>query len=129
MTPHDAQLLALEAATRRRFLCDSGVSLGGVALAALLGGSTRASASGGLAEDAKPQLHFAPRAKSVIFIHLAGAPPQHDLFDLKPALDRYNGQACPDEYLKGEKFARQILSSSQCFSTRMGEKLKRKSSI
>ncbi len=105
MTPHDAQLLALEAATRRRFLCDSGVSLGGVALAALLGGSTRASASGGLAEDAKPQLHFAPRAKSVIFIHLAGAPPQHDLFDLKPALDRYNGQACPDEYLKGEKFA------------------------
>ncbi|MSR40391.1 MAG: DUF1501 domain-containing protein [Phycisphaerales bacterium] len=106
MPNHDAQLLHLEAATRRRFLCDAGLSLGGVALASLLGNTASADASGAttLAHD-KPKLHFAPRAKSVIFIHLAGAPPQHDLFDLKPALDRYNGQPCPEEFLKGEKFA------------------------
>ncbi len=105
MPPIDAQLHALEAATRRRFLCDSGISLGGVALAALLGAPRSVAARDGAATLFAPRLNFAPRAKSVIFIHLAGAPPQHDLFDQKLALKRFDGQPCPDEFLKGEKFA------------------------
>jgi hypothetical protein len=36
---------------------------------------------------------------------MAGAPSQLDLFDYKPALKRYNGQKCPEDLIKGERFA------------------------
>lgn len=46
-----------------------------------------------------------PRAKSVIYIHLSGAPSQHDLFEYKPALQSRHLQPCPSELLKGQRFA------------------------
>jgi len=46
-----------------------------------------------------------PRAKSVIYLHMAGSPSQLDLFDHKPALTRLDGSACPEEYLAGKRFA------------------------
>src|SRR6185503_12914973 len=49
--------------------------------------------------------HFAPRAKSVIYLHMIGAPSQLDLFDYKPALVRHDGQVCPEEMLRGRRFA------------------------
>jgi hypothetical protein len=49
--------------------------------------------------------HFRPRAKNVIFLFMAGAPSQVDLFDPKPTLVKYNGQDCPAELTKGERFA------------------------
>src|SRR5262249_32493663 len=49
--------------------------------------------------------HFAPRAKRVIYLHMSGGPPQQDLFDEKPALVKHHMQPCPDELLKGQKFA------------------------
>jgi len=48
---------------------------------------------------------FAPKAKRVIYLHMSGSPPQHDLFDFKPKLIEMNGQPCPDSFLKGERFA------------------------
>ena len=48
---------------------------------------------------------FAPKAKAVIYLHMSGAPPQHDLFDYKPKLDELNGKPCPEEFIKGERFA------------------------
>ena len=48
---------------------------------------------------------FAPKAKRVIYLHMSGSPPQHDLFDYKPKLVEMNGQPCPDSFLKGERFA------------------------
>jgi hypothetical protein len=48
---------------------------------------------------------FAPRAKRVIYLHMSGSPPQHDLFDYKPLLAELNGKPCPDSFLKGERFA------------------------
>ena len=45
------------------------------------------------------------RAKNIIYLHMSGAPPQHDLFDWKPKLDECNMQPCPDELLKGQTFA------------------------
>ncbi len=39
--------------------------------------------------------HFPARAKSVIYIHLVGAPSQLDLFDPKPVLIENNGKPCP----------------------------------
>ncbi len=49
--------------------------------------------------------HFPGRAKSVIYVHFEGSPSQHDLFDPKPALVKHDGQPCPEEYLKNERFA------------------------
>ena len=36
---------------------------------------------------------------------MAGAPSQLDLFDPKPALTKHDGQAVPEEFVKGERFA------------------------
>ena len=52
-----------------------------------------------------PAAHFAPKAKSVIYLFMAGAPSQVDLFDEKPKLRQYDGQAIPEEFVKGERFA------------------------
>jgi len=49
--------------------------------------------------------HFAPTAKRIVYIHLAGSPPQHDLLDYKPRLNELNGQKCPDSLLEKERFA------------------------
>ncbi len=47
----------------------------------------------------------APKATQVIFLFMAGAPSQLDLFDDKPALRKYDGQDVPAEIVKGERFA------------------------
>ncbi len=50
-------------------------------------------------------LHYAPRAKSVIWLHMAGGPSQLDLFTPKPTLARLDGTAAPAELLAGRRFA------------------------
>lgn len=45
------------------------------------------------------------KAKSVIYLHMAGSPSQIDLFEHKPALTKFHGQDCPKEYLEGKRFA------------------------
>ncbi|MBT8036303.1 MAG: DUF1501 domain-containing protein [Verrucomicrobiae bacterium] len=53
-----------------------------------------------------PQLsHIAPKAKRVIFLHMAGAPSQLELFDFKPELKKLDGKPTPMEYLEGQRFA------------------------
>jgi len=49
--------------------------------------------------------HFAPRAKNVIFLFMAGGPSQLELFDYKPVLQQYNDQPIPDSYMEGRRFA------------------------
>jgi len=46
-----------------------------------------------------------PRAKRVIYMHMEGSPPQHELFDWKPELVRHDRQPCPAEFLQKERFA------------------------
>ena len=41
----------------------------------------------------------------MIFVHLVGAPSHLDLFEHKPALNKYDGELCPKEYLEGQRFA------------------------
>jgi hypothetical protein len=99
----------LKLITRRQFFRDCGTGMGAIALAQLLnsGGKVFASeletaASGPLA----PKLpQFPAKAKRVIYMHMAGAPSQLDLFDHKPKLAELNGQAIPKEFIKGERFA------------------------
>jgi hypothetical protein len=93
--------------TRRTFLQQSGVGLGALALGSLLVQSLGAAAPGLGAVNplAARAAHFAPRARRVIYLHMVGAPSQLDLFDYKPALERYDGQPCPDEFIRGKRFA------------------------
>jgi hypothetical protein len=49
--------------------------------------------------------HFPARAKSVIYLHMAGAPSQLELFDYKPELQKLHNQLCPPSILEGKKFA------------------------
>jgi hypothetical protein len=93
----------LENLSRRFFLQDLALGLGGIALGSLLPASARgkdahASASAAIRSTLP---HFAPRAKHVIFLFMAGGPSQLDLFDPKPELVKYEGQEVPDEVLKG----------------------------
>ncbi len=48
---------------------------------------------------------FGPRAKRVIYLHMEGSPPQHETFDYKPMLEKFDRQTCPAELLEGKTFA------------------------
>ena len=41
----------------------------------------------------------------MIYLHLTGSPPHLDMYDYKPQLVKLDGQPCPDEFLKGKRFA------------------------
>ena len=87
--------------TRRHFLQRTGAGVGAAALSMLLGQDGHA---------AVPNLqhrgpHFAPKAKRVIYLHMAGSPTQLDLFDHKPKLNELNGELCPQEFLDNARFA------------------------
>ena len=49
--------------------------------------------------------HFPARAKSVIYLFMAGGPSQLELFDYKPKLQQYHGQPIPESFIKGQRFA------------------------
>jgi hypothetical protein len=89
--------------TRREFLKNSSVGLGALALAGLLQRESRAAESDNPLAPKKP--HFAAKAKSVIYLHMSGAPPQLDLFDYKPKLNELHMQPCPEALLKNQRFA------------------------
>jgi Protein of unknown function (DUF1501) len=98
----------LEHVTRRHFLSKCTTGLGAMWLAGMAGRAW--GSSGVLAKDPANPLalaspHFAPRAKRVIYLHMAGAPSQHELFDYKPELKLLNGKECPKEFLEGKQFA------------------------
>lgn len=104
----EAQEAALRYHTRRHFLKESAMGLGALALGSLLGGcgnnvvNTIADATNPLAPKLPP---FAGKARSVIYLHMAGAPSQLELFDYKPALMKLDGQDCPPSLLEGKRFA------------------------
>jgi hypothetical protein len=98
----------LKLITRRQFFRDCGTGLGTLALASLLNDRlVAAEPSAAVAPDPLlPRLpHFAPKAKNVIYMHMAGAPSQLDLFDYKPKLVELNNQKIPESMIKGERFA------------------------
>jgi len=80
--------------TRRDWLQQAGVGFGSLALASLLNQDARAAdrSSNPLA-TATP--HHPAKIKSVIFLFMYGGPSHIDLFDPKPALTKYDGQAIP----------------------------------
>lgn len=92
--------------TRRHFLRDCNLGLGSLALSSIMGRTSAANVPS--SEVANPlatkEPHFQPKAKNVIYLHMAGSPPQHELFDYKPLLIKHNMQPCPDELMKNQRF-------------------------
>jgi Protein of unknown function (DUF1501) len=107
----EAQQRQLQHHTRRLFLKQCVLGLGGMALGSMLPGCAGNDTAMPLQFfDPKNPFaprppHFAPKAKSVIFLHMAGAPSQLELFDYKPDLAKLDGQDCPQSLLEGKRFA------------------------
>ena len=91
--------------TRRHFLSRCAMGLGGIALASLEKQSAGATA-GPLVHPLAPKpSHFAPRAKNIIYLFMAGGPSQLELLDYKPRLIELNGQPVPESLIAGKRFA------------------------
>ncbi|HVY69158.1 MAG TPA: DUF1501 domain-containing protein, partial [Verrucomicrobiae bacterium] len=89
--------------TRRWFFKQCGVGLGAIALNQLLGESLMGAASLNPMAPRKP--HFAPKARRVIYLFMAGAPSHLELFDNKPELAKWDGKLPPADLLKGYRTA------------------------
>ena len=89
--------------TRRAFLQRSATGIGAVALASLMRGDLFGAASPLAVPGALGQLHFAPKAKRVIYLFMSGAPSHLDLFDPKPKLIEMTGKDLPESIRKGQR--------------------------
>lgn len=94
---------------RRHFLANSGVGLGRCALLSMLGVGLPRSAA---ADTSTPQgtsgpyaAPFEPKAKRVIYLFMAGAPSQLELFDHKPKLTELEGKPIPPSVIAGQRYA------------------------
>jgi hypothetical protein len=82
-----------------------GLGLGGIALACLLHPARSLADSAG-AEPLQGVLgtpHFAPKAKRVIYLFMAGGPSQLETFDYKPLLNQRNGENLPESVRMGQR--------------------------
>jgi hypothetical protein len=104
-----------QALTRRTFLTRSTTCLGGAALASLLNGrlSAEEPAADLKSYGALPHLHFAPKAKRVIYLFQSGAPSHIDLFDPKPELTKRTGQELPSSVRGGQRITGMTSGQSQ----------------
>lgn len=94
--------------TRRQFFEDCGLGIGKMALAGLLarsGGMSPSSAAGFNNPTRPVAPHWAPKAKRVIYLFMAGAPSQLELFDYKPKLVELEGKPIPPSVIKGQRYA------------------------
>lgn len=94
--------------TRRQFFGHTGLRLGGLALAQMLGGTFAAPAADpAAAARVHPPLpgfpHFPPKAKRLIYLHMNGGPSQLDLWDYKPQLEKYFDKDLPDSVRGGQR--------------------------
>jgi hypothetical protein len=117
MANSELQLAIVQAETRRHFLRSLGSGIGtlffGTSLAKYVAAANARGAEGSnlsFARDAATPLSLLPpqfpaKVRRVIYLHMAGAPSQLELFDYKPELKRLDGQDCPASFLAGKRFA------------------------
>lgn len=100
---------------RRTFLGGASLGLGSVALAGLMQPRLfAAAASASSAAAGALPLNFAPRAKRVIYLCMAGGPSQFETLDEKPKLAAMHGQAMPTSYTQGQPIAQLQGSKLNC---------------
>src|SRR5437763_12912363 len=94
-----------QALTRRAFLTHSTTLVGTAALAALLQRDAQGKdpAPDLTTPGALKSLHFAPKAKRVIYLFMSGGPSHIDLFDPKPTLDKLTGEELPSSVRMGQR--------------------------
>src|SRR5438445_6937411 len=87
------EIIALRSLTRRHFFGRCAMGLGGIALASLLSDKQLLGAAPGASANpmAPNPPHFKARARSIIYLFMAGGPSQLELFDYKPKLAELNG--------------------------------------
>ena len=88
----------ISAVTRRHFFGQAGLGLGTAAVTSLFPHSTC-----GAADGLSGLPHFAPRAKRAIYLFMAGAPCQVDMFDYKPKMKEMYDQDLPDSVRQGQR--------------------------
>ena len=105
------ELHTLADQSRRNFLTSSASGLGAAALGSMLTADRLFNdvSAAGLPSSVNPlepkESHFDGPAKACIFIFMAGAPSQLDLFDAKPKLNELSGKPLPKELLDKVRFA------------------------
>src|SRR5260370_1257539 len=105
--------------TRRAFLGRSSAGMGLVALASLLKPDILRGADEKKAErwsGVVHPLHFAPKAKRVIWLYMAGGPSHLETFDHKPKLAEMNGKPMPGSMTKGQQLAQLQGQKLMCFA-------------
>lgn len=90
------RLQSVRSQTRRHFFRNSGLGFGAIALHSMMN-------SNAISNDDKFKIKA--RAKSVIYLHMAGSPSQLELFENKPELRKLHNSECPKTYLEGKRFA------------------------
>ncbi len=99
----------MQTRTRRHFFQDCGLGVGKIALASLLANDMVPRV--GCADSNTPRptapkpTHFPAKAKRVIYLFMAGAPSQLELFDNKPKLKELEGKPLPPSVIKGQRYA------------------------
>src|SRR6204780_6556 len=116
-SPSEVELAYLQARTRRHFLRSLGGGLGTLFLGTLASELIPSAKAAGaetaaldFSRDARSPLaalppQFPAKVQRVIYLHMAGAPSQLELFEYKPELKRFDGQDCPASFLAGKRFA------------------------
>jgi hypothetical protein len=91
--------------TRRQLLSQARGCLGAAALASLLSAdASSANAAPQSQRGGLPELpHFAPKAKRVIYLFMAGGPSHIDMFDYKPVMRKLHGTELPDSIRQGQR--------------------------
>ena len=93
----------MQLVTRRHFFSRCAIGLGQIALANLLSDGRLFAADGAPANPMAPRpSHFAPKAKNIIYLFMAGGPSQFDLFDYKPKMREYDGSRMPPSLVAGQ---------------------------
>ena len=97
---------SLKSLTRRHFFHDCGLGLGKIGLSAAFAGGFANLAKGAVSNPLAPRdTHHGARAKRVIFLFMAGAPSQLELFDDKPKLRELDGKPIPPSVIAGQRYA------------------------
>ena len=109
--PDSLSSCLLRERTRRHFFQNCGVGVGKIALASLLAkeGFARAASLAPPSVSASPMApratHFNATAKRVIYLFMAGAPSQLEMFDYKPKLAELAGKPIPPSVIQGQRYA------------------------
>lgn len=111
--PHNLTFNRMRDVTRRHFFSSTATGLGTAALSSLLNRDATAASS---------FPNFAPKAKRVIYLYMAGGPSQFETFDDKPMLRKLHAKPIPKSLTEGVKLAFLQYEALKCFGTDVGFK-------